>query len=452
MTLGEDTPWLLTYFPVAWTAHICQGLAMGIFGPTQPYLAQNVGVASQKINFIWTVRAFGSCFATVVTGMVFKSLVRERWHKLMFLAVCVLLTGLFIGLVPWTSAFELLLTTVLLAGIFIGSLDTASNSLVLFMLGPDRSPPFTQSLHAFVGMGFVLGSLIVRPFLPDTEDSSAVCDKEEALSFSNVTQDAVGVDHVVQVENLPSTKIPVLAWPFLIITLVHLMTAVGYCSLIAGGLPMPRFYETVSQEETKLECGRASKQGTKHSKLTLLLAFFYFSFSCGLEGFFQSQTFTFGICGPHQMVPGKAAALTTVYFACFLAGRFSGVILSTKLKPRTLIVTSLLCCILSAILLVFMAETSQDLLFLGTGAVGFFVSLQFASGYSWLAEHVDLTGRGSSVVFLGANFGWLVFPPLAGMVFFSPVGPMGVYYLTLGLSSAHLILFIIMVKVSSIKC
>ena len=32
------------------------------------------------------------------------------------------------------------------------------------------------------------------------------------------------------------------------------------------------------------------------------------------------------------------------------------------------------------------------LLFLGTGAVGFFISIQFASGISWLAEHVDLTG------------------------------------------------------------
>merc|ERR1719481_189503 len=97
---------------------------------------------------------------------------KARWHKLMFLATCVLLTGLHIGLVPWAQSFELLLTAVLLAGIFIGCLDTASNSLVLYMLGPDRAPPFTQSLHAFVGMGFVLGSLIVRPFLPDVEDNS----------------------------------------------------------------------------------------------------------------------------------------------------------------------------------------------------------------------------------------------------------------------------------------
>ena len=106
--------------------------------------------------------------------------------------------------------------------------------------------------------------------------------------------------------------------------------------------------------------------------------------------------------------------------------------LSSSLLPRTLILTSLVMSVLTALLLVLTAHRYLELLYLGTGATGYFVSLQFASGYSWLAEQVDLTGRGSSVVFLGANFGWLVFPPLAGMVFSSPVGPMGVFYLTLG--------------------
>ena len=85
---------------------------------------------------------------------------------------------------------------------------------------------------------------------------------------------------------------------------------------------------------------------------------------------------------------------------------------------------------------------------------------------------MDLTGPGSSVVFLGANLGWLViitinnkhvindqqndvfnnkvFPPLAGMVIFSPVGPMGVFYLTLGLSAAHLAVFICLFRLSFI--
>ena len=61
-----------------------------------------------------------------------------------------------------------LIAAIFLAGVFLAGLDTASNSLVVAMLGPVRAPPFTQSLHAMVGLGFVLGSLLVRPFLPDT--------------------------------------------------------------------------------------------------------------------------------------------------------------------------------------------------------------------------------------------------------------------------------------------
>ena len=133
---------------------------MGIFGPTQPYLAQAVGVPSQQINLIWTVRALGSCCATLLTGFIFKQFVRQRAHKLGFLAVCVLLTGIFISVVPWADTFPLLLSAILLAGTAMGCLDTASNSLVLFMLGPARAPPFTQSLHAMVALGFVLGDLL----------------------------------------------------------------------------------------------------------------------------------------------------------------------------------------------------------------------------------------------------------------------------------------------------
>ena len=100
----------------------------------------------------------------------------------------------------------------MVAGFFIGSLDNASNSLVLYMLGPARSPPFTQSLHAMVGLGFMLGSIVVRwdkqinkdkdanrtaltdscsrPFLPEesvSEGHGAVCPDSSDVVTSNVT-------------------------------------------------------------------------------------------------------------------------------------------------------------------------------------------------------------------------------------------------------------------------
>lgn len=50
--------------------------------------------------------------------------------------------------------------------------------------------------------------------------------------------------------------------------------------------------------------------------------------------------------------------------------------------------------------------TSRSLSLAGL-RLSFLITLS-SSGYSWLAEQVDLTGPGSSVVFLGANLGWLV--------------------------------------------
>ena len=53
-------------------------------------------------------------------------------------------------------------------------------------------------------------------------------------------------------------------------------------------------------------------------------------------------------------------------------------------------------------------------------------------GYSWLASKVDLRGNGNSFIFLGTNLGWLIFPPIAGLLIFSGPGGVGVFLLAFG--------------------
>ena len=65
---------------------------------------------------------------------------------------------------------------------------------------------------------------------------------------------------------------------------------------------------------------------------------------------------------------------------CLPTCSFSGVFLSSSLSPRTLILTSLTMVLLTSLLLVITADTHLKLLYLGTGSIGYFVSLQFASG------------------------------------------------------------------------
>ena len=151
----------------------------------------------------------------------------------------------------------------MLAGIFLGCLDTASNSLVVWMLGPERSPPFTQSLHAMVALGFVLGSLIVRPFLPDREEDRMICERLSQDNLSLISDSQAAGPTAGQHDNLHLTAHSVLplGWPFFIICMIHSFTALGYLALgieqqnlnvkitlfVSVGLPipMPKFYDSI---------------------------------------------------------------------------------------------------------------------------------------------------------------------------------------------------------------
>ena len=54
--------------------------------------------------------------------------------------------------------------------------DTSDNSLIVYIFGPQKSRPFTQSLHTMVGVGFLMATPICKPFLPESE-TSHVCPK-----------------------------------------------------------------------------------------------------------------------------------------------------------------------------------------------------------------------------------------------------------------------------------
>ena len=63
--------------------------------------------------------------------------------------------------------------------------------------------------------------------------------------------------------------------------------------------------------------------------------------------------------------------------------------MSHLLSPATVILTSLACSLLTAALLLLAATHSLASLYTGVGAMGYFVSLQFASGDRWNSFYLD---------------------------------------------------------------
>jgi hypothetical protein len=72
MKISEDKKWLACYFPSSWLTNLGHGMVVTVVGPTQPYLAQNVGVDIAIINLVWSFGFFGYMVGSLGTGFVFR--------------------------------------------------------------------------------------------------------------------------------------------------------------------------------------------------------------------------------------------------------------------------------------------------------------------------------------------------------------------------------------------
>ena len=68
----------------------------------------------------------------------------------------------------------LVLTAVRFAAYFsAGCFGAVNIALFVYTMGPVRSRPYTMAIHLLVGVGFLVGSFVVRPFLPGEEEGES---------------------------------------------------------------------------------------------------------------------------------------------------------------------------------------------------------------------------------------------------------------------------------------
>ena len=70
---------------------------------------------------------------------------------------------------------------------------------------------------------------------------------------------------------------------------------------------LPVYVEEEGKNDHKLGKMKeaAEKTNLRHPYVLLVLSFLFHFTSSGIEGFFISQSYTFGICGPHKMLPSQ---------------------------------------------------------------------------------------------------------------------------------------------------
>ena len=70
---------------------------------------------------------------------------------------------------------------------------------------------------------------------------------------------------------------------------------------------MPIFNEDKSVDKKENGPTTDAKQLVRYPKILLISGLFFSLFSCGIESIFQSQSFTFGLCGPHKLTPQQVS-------------------------------------------------------------------------------------------------------------------------------------------------
>ena len=97
-----------------------------------------------------------------------------------------------------------------------------------------------------------------------------------------------------------------------------------------------------------------------------------------------------------------SAALTDSFFSSGMClGRMFSVLLSTIFLPSTLLCSSTLFCGVASLLLLLLAPHFKEGLYSGVLIMGFFVSWQFGTGFSWTSQYMNITGKLSSLFFVG---------------------------------------------------
>lgn len=151
---------------------------------------------------------------------------RSSRAKLTFLWLSIFMNGLLMCLLPFQSSFAVLVILRLVQNFALGSYITADAAMYVYTMGPIRSRPFTNALHAAVGVGFFLSSWVTRPFLP--EDDKSLLDRDEICNKSAAAVETSPGDGPQ--EDLASVGGQIL-WPFLISGLYCVVMSLGYLAL-----------------------------------------------------------------------------------------------------------------------------------------------------------------------------------------------------------------------------
>lgn len=362
---------------------IVLGLDTALAGPNLPALATQTNVRVGQMGFLFLFGGIGYISGTVIGGRIYD---RFSGHPIMGSAQIIVAIAL--GAIPLISWFWLLLIITFIKGFCGGVINTGGNTLLTWTHGV-KVAPYMNGLHFCFGVGAFLSPLLVAQF----------------IGFENGYR-----------------------WAYWIISATAAL--IGLFIFIMPSSPSPARSQS---EEVKIKVNKPHLDLVFILTSTLFL-FFYVGAEISYSGWIYTYAFTLNLADATQ-----AAYLTSSFWFSFTLGRLLSIPISTRMKPREIILIGLIGAILSGTLLLFI-PASSTILWITTISLGFLLAPIYATGFTLAGQSIHLSGWNSGIILMGDSIGSLVLPSIVGQVLES-TGPRAMMALVISSLFGNLLAF-----------
>jgi FHS family Na+ dependent glucose MFS transporter 1 len=352
-----------------YAAYVALGMVAASLGPTLPGLAEHTGSNLGAIGFLFTARSLGYTLGSFYGGRSY-----DRFAGHWVLSGALLVIAAMLALVPLASLLWLLTLIMLVMGFGEGTLDVGGNTLLIWLFRRDVGP-FMNAMHFFFGAGAFLSPILIAQAIQRSGD---------------------------------------ITWAYWILALL-----VAPIALWLVRVPSPAAPKTSSQDPN----------GQVSPLLVFLVAAFFFLYVAA-EASFGGWIFTYArslkFSGGTFSVT-TAAYLTSVFWGALTLGRLLSIPLATRLRPRAILFTGLLGCLVSlSTILVWPA--SSPTLWGATFGLGLFMASIFPTTFAFAERRMPISGRITGLFFVGVGTGAMTVPWLVGQLF-ETLGPRALPYI-----------------------
>ncbi len=379
-TLPADeltNPYRLWQTAAYYASFVILGLISASFGPILPYLANQTHSQLSQVSYLFALHSLGYLIGSLRGGQLFD---QRSGHPI--LAVVLLIIAACLSVIPAIPILIPLLMVFFIVGLGQGSLDVGGNTLIIWAYG-SKVGPFMNGLHFFFGVGAFLAPILVA----------------QAMNLTGGFGGAY----------------------WLIALLI---------------LPVTFAFTRIKSPINRAAAAQAGQQPYKRW-LVYLLVFFFFLY-VGAEAGFGGWAFTYAT-RMNLADETTAAYITSAFWGALTIGRLLGVPISTRLQPKSILWIDLIGCLVSISLVVIFPGVVPAF---WTGAIllGFFMASIFPTALTLAEKRLHISGRITSLFFVGASLGGMVLPWVIGQVF-EPLGPSVAMWLIFGDILLSILLF-----------